>query len=254
MRTSARTQREFVERQAAVYAQNFDLEALGYPVVSFRDGVWYIVDGQHRVAALRMMGWDDQQIECEVYEGLSEADEAELFLKRNNRRAVRPFDKFKVAVAAGREAESDINRIVMTLGLKVSEQPDDGCIQAVTALLRIYGSYGAPTLSRTLRIARDSYAKDRDALRGDVLMGLGLVVGKYNGQLDEQTTIAHLAKVSGGPLGLVGKARALRHSMGEALPRCIAAVIVDVVNTGTPSRRRLQPWWSIQKEETTDAV
>jgi hypothetical protein len=253
MRTSDRTQRNYNDRQAREYADNFDLEGFGYPVLNHRDEVWYIVDGQHRIAALRMMGWDDQQIECEVYEGLSEAEEAELFLKRNHRRAVKPFDKFKVAVSAGREAQCDINRIVLTQGLKVSKEPDDGCVQAVTALEKIYSNFGARTLARTLRITRDSYAGDREGLRGNFLLGLGLACGRYDGQLDEEEAVRVLAKVPGGALGILGKAQTQRRSTGESLPRCVAFAVVEAINAKRQVRKRLPQWWATEVDQEQGA-
>jgi hypothetical protein len=245
MRSSPAAQREYSPNQAQEYANHFDLEGFGYPVLSRRDGVWYIIDGQHRIGALRLMGWDDQQIECEAYEGLTEAEEAEMFLKRNHRRAVRAFDRFKVAVAAGREEPCDINRIVQALGLKVSEDVEDGCIGAVVTLSRIYGNYGARTLTKALRLARDSYAKEREAFRGEILMGIGLVCGKYDGQVDDDRFVAKLSVVPGGPLGLLGKAKAKHKMYGEPLADCVAAVIVEFVNTGLSPRSpdRLPHWW-----------
>ena len=70
MRSSPAAQRKYRRTHAATYAADFHLEALGYPVLSLRDGIFFIVDGQHRIKALEMIGWGDQQIQCEVYEGL----------------------------------------------------------------------------------------------------------------------------------------------------------------------------------------
>jgi hypothetical protein len=242
MRQNPEAQRDYREPHAREYADNFDLEGFGYPVVNLRDGVWYIIDGQHRIGALRIMGWDDQQIECEAFEGLTEAEEAELFLKRNHRRAVKAFDQFRVAVTANREEPSDINRIVQTQGLKVSEAMADGCISAVTSLQRIYDAGGAHVLAKSLRIARDAYGKDRTAFRGDVLLGIGLVCARYDGQLDESFAIQRLATMPGGPLGLVGKAQSTRRLTGHPLPKCIAATVVEVLNRGL-RRNRLEEWW-----------
>jgi hypothetical protein len=243
MRTSPEAQRAYYESHAREYADNFDLEGLGYPVLNYRDGVWWIIDGQHRIMALRLIGWDDQQIECECFDGLTEREEAELFLKRNKRRAVSPFDTFKVAVTAQREAESDILRIVRAQGLKVSEDQEDGSIAAVVTLKRIYLQYGAAVLARTLRIARDAYSKDHEAMRGNLLMGLGLVCGRYDGKLDEAAAVVRLAKVTGGPLGLMGKARIAKHNTGAPMAKCVAAAIVETINSGAAVKDRLDDYW-----------
>jgi hypothetical protein len=249
MRVNEAAQRTYRETHAREYADNFDLEALGYPVVNHRDGLFYITDGQHRVMALRLIGWEDQQIECECFEDLTEEEEAELFLKRNKRRAVRAFENFLVAVKAGREAECDVNRIVLAQGLKVSEDRTDGSIQAVTALMHTYTHYGASVLAKTLRIARDAYAKDPEGFRGVVLQGLGMVCGQYDGKLDEALATRQLAKVPGGPLGLVGRAQIIKRTAGKAMYACVAAQIVEFVNQGQPTRSRLPSWWKATTKE-----
>ena len=48
--------------------------------VSYRDGRYYIFDGMHTRAAIRLLnGSDNFPILCRVYNGLTEEDEARLF-------------------------------------------------------------------------------------------------------------------------------------------------------------------------------
>jgi hypothetical protein len=246
MRVSASAQRKFRAGHAREYADNFDLDGLGYPVVNHRDGHWYVIDGQHRIAALRMIGWGDQQIECEAYEGLSEAEEAEVFLKRNRRRVVRAFDHFMVGVRAGRDAEVTVRQIVLGNDLKISEKSEDGCVGAVSALLYIYKMGGAQVLSRSLRIARDAYGKDHEALKSDILRGVGLVCHRYNGKLDDARAVEKMSKMYGGVGGLRGKARTQAKASGRPIEHCLAAVIVDEINKGLSPRSadRLESWWT----------
>src|SRR4051812_31723657 len=80
-------QRPRNERKIRKIANNFDPDALGVLYVSKRaDGTYVILDGQQRHAALIEMGWQDQQVPCHVYTGLSVADEARLFGEYNELR------------------------------------------------------------------------------------------------------------------------------------------------------------------------
>lgn len=242
MKVSPKAQREFKVGHAADYAADFDLEALGFPVLSHRDGNYYIVDGQHRIAALKMIGWGDQQIQCEVYEGLSEADEAGLFLRRDSRRAIQAFDKFRIGVVAEREAETEIDRVVRAQGLRVSQDGDPRSIGAVGALLKVHRNSGSVVLGRDLRLLRDGFPDDELAFRRELIEGAGLVCSRYNGDLDDEALKRKLAALRGGASTVLVKAARLRESIGETLPQCVAAVVVDVANAGRGGKK-LPSWW-----------
>jgi len=117
MRVNPLAQRDLRPARVSRLAAVFDLEQMGAPTVSARGDWYYVIDGQHRVEALKQwLGtWQDQQIQCWTYEGLTEAQEAEVFLKLNDVLAVPAFAKFKVSVQAGRSGEADVDRIVRAL-------------------------------------------------------------------------------------------------------------------------------------------
>jgi hypothetical protein len=235
-----RNQREFRPGWAAQIAAEFDPDRFLPPLVSLRpDGKYYVIDGQHRVGAMRLMGWDDQQIQCWVYEGLTSAQEADLFLWHNNRKSVGAFDKFRIGVEAERGVEADINRIVLLNGLKVA-QGVPGSVSAVGALRKVY-AHGADTLGRTLRIVRDSYGDS--GLRGEVIEGIGLVCARYNGELAEDRAVERLSSARGGLGALTTKTNMIRKAMGQPLPHCVAAAAVDIINSGRGGKK-LPAWWA----------
>jgi hypothetical protein len=244
MKVSPRAQREFSQAQAERYAADFDLEALGYPVLNCRDGVYYIVDGQHRIAALKLIGWGDQQVQCETYFDLTEAQEADLFLRRDERRAINAFDKFRIALVAGREPEVDIERTVLINGLTISNNRDDGCISAVTSLRKVYTAHGPVLLGRVLRIIRDAYDANRRAFDAPTLSGVALFCARYDGAIDEARVVDRLAKLPRGALGLSQKADVIRRQTGANKANAIAAAITETVNAGRGPK--IPSWWKGQ--------
>jgi hypothetical protein len=48
-------QRRYSRSQAEEYAANFDTNKLGLPTVNLRGGIYWIVDGQHRIEALKLV-------------------------------------------------------------------------------------------------------------------------------------------------------------------------------------------------------
>jgi len=245
MKVSPLAQRDLNQSRVDHLATNFDPEELGAPTVNERDGAYFIIDGQHRIEALKQIGWGDQSIQCWAYEGLTEAVEAEKFLKLNDNLAVRTMPKFKTAVTAGREIETDIDRIVRAAGLVVSGDGVPGAIRAVATLRKLYVRADGKTLGRTLRIIRDAYG---DAgLEGPVIDGVGLVCQRYNGQLDDAHAIERLAAANGGANGLLGKADGLRRKTGNAKGHCVAAAAVEIINAGRTGGRKLPSWWKEAK-------
>lgn len=241
MKVNDRAQRELNQARVDHLAVEFDPELIGTPTVNERGGAFYIIDGQHRVEALKLLGWEpEQQIQCWTYIALTEEEEAERFLTLNDVLTVHALPKFKAAVTAGREVESDIDRIVRSLGLCVSRDKVPGAIGAVGTLRRVYARSGAKVLSRTLRITRDAYG---DAgLEAPVIDGLGALCERYNGDLSEETAVERLQTANGGVSGLLNKAETIRRQTGNAKAQCVAAAAVEIINRGRGGKK-LPDWW-----------
>src|SRR5262245_64795158 len=78
-------QREFRQAHADKLAADLDLDKLGLPIVNHRDSHFWVCDGQHRIAALKLFGFSDEdKVDCVVYENLSDSEMAELFLGRRS--------------------------------------------------------------------------------------------------------------------------------------------------------------------------
>ena len=73
-------QRELVLEEVIDISNHFNECIANEPKVSFRDGRYFVFDGQHTVAArVHRNGGTPLPILCKVYFGLTEEDEARLF-------------------------------------------------------------------------------------------------------------------------------------------------------------------------------
>ena len=235
------TQRSLNRPWIKAHVPIFDPEFFGEIVVSIRDGRHLIVDGQHRVELLRAMGWaGDQKVPCLVYEGLTLAQEAALFLGLGDDRKPRTFDLFRISIVAGDETACDIERIVRAQGLSLSEAKKDGAISAVRALQKVYDGAGLAqaspiALAKTLKILRGAWGKDGTAFEAPLILGVGLFVIRHDGKFDEPSLVAKLSKSKGGPSGMTGRAKGVMEAKHRPLAHCVAAGIVDAYDSGRRS-------------------
>lgn len=235
------SQRKFDPNWANEIARNFNIEDFGAPTVN-KSGEWFwIVDGQHRIGGFkRWLGeWEGQKVECWVYHNLSEREEADLFDRLNTVKTVGAFDKFKVRITAGREAETNVEAIVRLKKLKVSRQRGDGAIAAVGTLLKVH-RLGADCLSRDLDITFQSFGDS--GLDADILGGLGVLVSRYDGRIDDKRAIRALGSIRGGVNSLRNRAERLRQQTGAQRAHCIAAAAVEAYNRGRGGKK-LPSWW-----------
>lgn len=229
-------------------AADFDLEQLGTPTVNERDGSFYVMDGMHRIQALKQIGWGDQQIQCWTYADLTDEQMAERFLKLNDTLAVGAFDKFRIGINAGREVETDIDRIVRAQGLHVSRDESEGAVRAIGTLRKVYDRGGPYVLARTLGLIRESYGTP--GFQAVVIDGLSLLCQRYNGVFDETVAVEQLGSVRGGVNGLTGKAESLRLKTGNQKAPCVAAAAVDIINRGRRGEK-LPSWWKNEDDQTS---
>lgn len=97
--TDERAQRALDPKRVKEIANHLAPEALGIPAVSRReDGSMVWIDGQTRGNALIAAGLGAKPIPCQVYEGLTLAEEATLFRKLNDAKAITSADQFRIAV------------------------------------------------------------------------------------------------------------------------------------------------------------
>lgn len=232
-------QREFRAAHAERILANFDIDKLQVPHVNRReDGSLYIMEGQHGTWAYRQWIGEGQQIQVWLYEGLTEREEAEFFLSLNDKLGIEPIAKFRAAVTAGREIESDIDRIVRAAGCSVSNSGSPSSIKAVATLTTIYNRHGAANLAQTLQTIRDSFIEG--GYERPVMLGISMVIARYP-DLDRAKLVRQLAAIRNGWNGLIQRTALIKNTMGCTQSEAAAAAVVDFHNKGRG--RKLPNWW-----------
>lgn len=255
VRVSPTAQRELNTARVKKIANALDMERLGTLTVSDRDGCFWLIDGQHRFHALKEFwgeGWEDWKIEAWTYSNLTEAQEAQKFLEHNDVLTVNAFDKFLVGVTADDPVATDINRVVLSLGLKVSRNKVHGGIHAVTSLQKTYQRVGPGGLASTLTVIRDGFGDQ--GYEGVIIEGISLVLGRYENRIDTDRLVARLNSLAGGVKGLLNHANAIQERVGGLKSQCVAAAITEVYNRGARGQASIGSWWKDSDSAALKAV
>lgn len=248
LRVSGVAQREFSDSWGEYLQKNFNIDLVGMLTVSYRDGVYWVVDGQHRTHGLiawakREFGeeWADWTVHVNCHYNLTERDEAQLFLSFNNRRTINAYDKFTVGVTADLPVPTDISRVTLALGLRVDKARKPGSVSAVGALDYVYRMGDAVLLRKTLETIRDAWAGM--GFDADVIKGVALVINRYEGRIDEARLVKKLAAVPSGAKGIRQHAHVIKDSHGAKSDEAHAAAITDAYNKGLRGAHSLGSWW-----------
>ena len=238
------TQREFSEAKGLKIARDFDINKLGYPTVNETEDTNWVIDGQHRVWALRQQTWvtDDMMVECSVHHNLSKEKMAELFLGLNDTKIVLPLQQFLVAVTARHPEEVAINEVVLSTNLKVKKGKDHGYLGAVTALKHVYKTGGEDLLRRVLTTLRDGFEGSANAFGAFLLKGTALFYERYGEKIDDQEVIKTIENIKRGPNGLLLRAEEYHERLRRPYPECVARAVVDAVNKKRGRRAKLPSW------------
>jgi hypothetical protein len=235
-------QRKFRKAHGDHISKNLDLNKLGIPVMNHRDGVFWILDGQHRIYAMRENGFEGYAMDCEVYENLTDAEMAHVFLGRDDRKAIDVFSKFHIACTAGHVEEMDIRRCVETQGLKISKNRGVDCVCCVSALRRVYDRDGVTVLGRALRTIRKAFGGDPYAFDANMIDGLSMVFNRFEGQAKEVEMGDRLSSFTHGVSGILRRAESVRMRTGNQKAQCVAAVAVEIYNKSGRGPK-LPEWW-----------
>ena len=176
-------QRATKSAQVESIIKNFDEAMLGTLTLSKREGKYYIIDGAHRLSALRTLQYTHAV--CEVLTNLTHEQEAEYFRTQGvDKRALRPLDLFNAGLIAEDWKCLMIDRILRDNSFQIGfAHKDFYQIGAIKALFNIFDDYGFAVLNDTLELIAKTWTDIPRAVCSDSLLGVAKFVSLY-GALD----------------------------------------------------------------------
>ena len=221
--------------------QRWDPAYLSPIEVSFRDGSYNVINGQHRIEAMRKMnGGADVIVPCLIYTGLSYEQEAELYFKLDQSKGrLRLSHATKALLESGTDAEVlEIKRLVESAGFVwvLDKKSGDAYeILSTRAIINAYRLLGGAAFSRLLVLLDSTWHGASISLRASMLSGMALFLKTYETELDDRTFIKRLSAVD--PEEIIRRGK-MDFSTNKAALR-FARVILEKYNTQQRGGRKL---------------
>jgi hypothetical protein len=169
-------QRPLDEARVNRIADSFDDKLAGTIDVAFADGNYWVVDGQHRLAAMRQKGI--RTCRALIHYGLTLQDEAHLFARLNSeRRAVTPRDLYRAELIGGIERSVKVRDIVEKHDFRIALSTGHRG-REIAAVGHLWDLLALGVLDQTLAVIREAWSDAEGtivdgALEGRIIAAVG---------------------------------------------------------------------------------
>ena len=192
----AEYQREVKPSKINKIVKNFVPDIMGVGLVSFRGGEFWGIDAQHRIEALKKLGYTE--ILCQVLTGLTYEQECYRFVLLNTGRTQLTANQ----IFHGRVEEKDRDALELVAMFKKyrfdynknNGIKEDNLIGAVSKFVKIQKNFGMSRVEQILRILRNAWYGDKYSLSSAIITGLSTFLSE-NTYVDEFTLIKALEKI-----------------------------------------------------------
>lgn len=174
----------------------FDIHLMNEPKVSFRDGKYYVFDGQHTIISLLEMNEGNHfPILCKVYFGMTEQEEAKLFsMQTGAGRKLTPSDRIKAELYARDIATMNFRDATLKTGVSFEHSGEsNSCnLRCINTARAEYERVGEKIYTEALDIMVEAWTGCRSAFKADVLKAVVAFVKEYSGKYSSERLIARL--------------------------------------------------------------
>jgi len=167
--------------------ENFDLYQINPVKISRRDGINYVVNGQHTIEIVATVSDSHETpVWCMIFDDLDYAREADIFAQQQKYvKALSAYEIFMANIEAGNDQQLLIKGLVESYSLLISSSKTPGGICAISTLDYIYKKFGFHVLDRTLRLCIGTWEGDINSMAGSILRGISKLIVAYEDELKE---------------------------------------------------------------------
>lgn len=229
-------QRDVDQKRVSYIVTNYDPHKFGIIKVSFRDGKYYVYDGQHRIAAFKVLNGDqDGIVKCEVHYGLTYEDEAKYFAEQYlGSKNVSIIYRWRALYEAKEEPVYSIVNSVRAIGIEVkfTKAKEQNRIIAFKQLNDMWVKLGSDKTLMILTLLKKAWGTNENAFDGNMILGMREFFQVYMDEINEEIFVRQMKKVAPSVIIVEGKKDTIsRHGLN------FAKVIWIKYNNGLKTKR-----------------
>lgn len=155
---------------------NFDPLKVDEPLVSLRDGKFYLVDGQHTIASIvGLNGGKVANIMCRVIDGLTYEQEAGYYARQDEGRlAQTQYSKLNADREAKKKDAIDFFDMNDSLHIHFLGDGKKGgyCLNAIGTLYKMYLRFGGNAYYRVMNLILETWKGSPDSVRSSTIKAM----------------------------------------------------------------------------------
>lgn len=229
-------------------------EACGIILVSRReDGSLWVVDGQHRVAAAKLL--EMETLPARIVEGHSAAEEALLRIQTNRKRNETPAERFKAQLIAKFPDAVGIVRMLKSYGAKLAlEGTKADAITCISTIELMYAWDKGVTLRQVFDYIYEADKKlNAENTETSQLRALHWFLDQHAGEYDRKRLITVLKQYK---TALKARGEVLHSMMGGSTYINRYRALVEFYNENQPKKAQLESktrgYRSVKKDQSLD--
>lgn len=229
-------QRDISEAKIRRALRNYN-ENIDNPIkVSYRDGHYYIWDGQHtKELKLRRNKGKDLPVRCMVYEGMTYDDEAYMFILQNGTES-KPSAReiMKANWQIGSEPEQTIKGCVDSLNITFdfTRGSSRNKIVCYSAIKDIFTKYGYDVLYNALLLDIDCFNRDDVSFSKEIIYGMAIVYNTFKNDTNFDRSLFIRKVGSKIPKQIINQGKEIRYGGMKRF----AIILCNIYNTGQSKR------------------
>lgn len=200
LKTDPLYQRDLDVKRVDKIAKDFSGDIFNEPKVSYRDGCYWVFDGQHSVAAWRKIhNGTDSPVVCKVFKGMTWLEECEAFVNQNGiQRDPTTNDKLRAAYNSKNPDVCDMVRRAELCGFKVDFQLGKipSRIVCTATLFRAYKAIPPDAFQDMVLSVKEAWFGDLDAVSQQIIGGMAAFYRAYYGHFKHDDLVNSLKRVS----------------------------------------------------------